>query len=106
MKYPDFLSAMRLAAHGEELPVPKTPENLTFSDEKSNSLVDHRQHEGENVDCNQTFEVSCSSFEPHLFIQDGLNDLVNFVRDLNSSKKKSRTLRFHFSMVEFSTPRY
>jgi hypothetical protein len=25
---------------------------------------------------------------------------------LNSSKKKSRTLRFHFSMVEFSTPRY
>jgi hypothetical protein len=72
------------------LPVSKTPEKLTFSEEYSNSLGDHREHKGENVDFSPIFEVRCSSFETHLLTQDGLNDSVNFVRDLNLSKKKNK----------------
>jgi len=45
---------------------------------------EHGQQEGYNVDCNPTFEASCSSSEPQLLTQGDLNDLV---RDLNLSKK-------------------
>jgi hypothetical protein len=90
MKYPYLPSAMRLVPDSEELTVPKNPEILTFSDDNSNSLEDHRQHGGENVDCNPRFEVSCSSLGPHLLIQDGLKLFVNFVRNL--SKKQAEVL--------------
>jgi hypothetical protein len=60
VKYPILPPAMRPVSHSEELPVPKSLENLTFSDENSNS-DDHRQQEGENVECKPTFEASCSS---------------------------------------------
>ena len=58
------------------LPVSELLENLTFSDDNSDSDKDHRQQEGDNVDCNLTFEASCSSSEPHLLTQGDLNDLV------------------------------
>ena len=53
-----------LSAHSKELPVPKPPENLTFSNDNSGSDEEHRQQEGDNVDCDLTFEASCSSAEP------------------------------------------
>jgi hypothetical protein len=61
VKYPVLPPAMRPVSHSEELPVPKSPENLTFSADNSNSDEDHRQQEGENVECKPTFEASCSS---------------------------------------------
>jgi hypothetical protein len=54
VKYPDFPSAMRPAQHSEELPVPKPPENLTFSDDISDSDKVHGQQEGDNGDCDPT----------------------------------------------------
>ena len=63
VKYPDLPSAMRHVPHTRELPVPKPPENLTFSVESSDSEEDHRQ-QGDNVECDLTFEASCSSSEP------------------------------------------
>jgi hypothetical protein len=68
------------------LPVPKPPEKLTFSDGNSDSDEAHGQQEGDNVDCDPTFEASCSSPEPRLLTQGDLNDLV---RDLNFSKKQT-----------------
>ena len=60
VKYPDLPSAMRPVSHTEELPVPKSPENLTFSNDNSNFDEDHRQ-QGDNAECNLTSEASCSS---------------------------------------------
>jgi len=65
VKCPDLPSAIRPVPHSEELPVPKPPENLTFSDDKSDS-DDHGQQEGDNVDRNPTFQASYSSSKPHL----------------------------------------
>jgi hypothetical protein len=84
VKYPDFPSAIRPVPHSEELFVPKPPENLTFSDDSSDSNEVHGQQEGDNVDCDPTFEASCSSSESHLLTQGDLNDLVC---DFNLSKK-------------------
>jgi hypothetical protein len=86
VKYSDFPSAMRHIPHSEELAVPKPLENLTFSDENSDSNKDHRQQQGENVHCDLTFEASCSLSEPHLLTQGGLNDLVC---GLNLAKKEA-----------------
>jgi hypothetical protein len=66
VKYPDFTSAMKPVPQGEELPVPKPQENLIFNDDISDSDRDHEQQEGDNVDRNLTFEISCSSSEPLL----------------------------------------
>jgi hypothetical protein len=71
------------------LSVPNSPVNLTFSDDNSNSDEDHGQQEGENVDCDPTFEASCSSSESHLLTQGYLNDLV---RDLNLTEKQAEFL--------------
>jgi hypothetical protein len=51
------------------------PENVAYED--------HEQQEGDNVDCDPTFEASCSLSEPHLLTQD-LSDLV---REFNLSEK-------------------
>ena len=64
--YPDLPSAVRQVPHSGELPVPKPPENLTFSDDKSDADEDHGQQEGDNVDCDHTFEESCCSCELNL----------------------------------------
>jgi hypothetical protein len=53
----------------------KDSEYLTFSDDNSDSGEDHRQQERTNVDCNPTFDASCSSSEPNLLTQGDLNDL-------------------------------
>jgi hypothetical protein len=66
VKYSDLPSAMRPVPQSEELLVLKPPENLTFSDDSSDSDEDHMQQDGDNVDCDPTFEASCSSSETHL----------------------------------------
>jgi hypothetical protein len=85
VKYPDLPSAMRPVPHSEELPVPKPPENLTFSDDNSDS-DDHGQQEGDYVDCDPTFQASYSSSKPHLFKKGYLSYLV---RDLNLPKEQA-----------------
>jgi len=66
------------------LPVPQPLENTTFSDDNSDSHEDHGQEDGDNVDCDPTFETSWSSSEPSLLKQEHLN----LGRDLNLSKNK------------------
>jgi hypothetical protein len=63
-KYPDIPFVVRFVPHSEELPVPKPPENLTFGDDRSDSDEDNGQQEGDNVDCNLTFEAIYSSSNP------------------------------------------
>jgi len=61
VKYPVLPPAMRPVSQSEQLPLPKSLENLTFSDDNSNSDEDHRQQEGENAECKPMFQASCSS---------------------------------------------
>jgi hypothetical protein len=65
VKYPDLSSAMRPVPQCEGFLIPKPPKNLNFSDDNSDSDKDHGQ-EGDNADCNPTFEASCSPYETHL----------------------------------------
>jgi hypothetical protein len=81
-------------------PVAKSPINLTFSNDNSNSDEDHEQQEGDNIDCYPTFEARCSSCEPHLLSQGDLNDLV---RDLNLSEKQVELLVLDKKGGMFST---
>jgi len=53
---------MRPVWQSEELHLPKPLENLISSDDNSDSDKGHRQQEGDNVDCNLTFEA----IDPHL----------------------------------------
>jgi hypothetical protein len=80
VKYQDLLSTLKPVPHSKELPVPKPPENLSFSDVNSDSDENHGEQRGGNVGCDLTFAASCSSSEPHLLRQGDLNDLVS---DLN-----------------------
>ena len=89
VKYQDLLSTIRSVPHSEEVPAPKPPENLTFSDVNSNSDEDHGEQERDNVGCDLTFEASCSSSEPHLLRQGDLND---HVRDLNLPQTQAELL--------------
>jgi len=73
---------MRPVPQIEGLPVSKFSGNLTFSDDNSDPDEDHGQQEGDNVDCDPTFETSGSSSEPSLLTQEHLH----LVRDLNLSK--------------------
>ena len=77
-----------------------SPVKLTFSDDNSNSDENHGQQEVENIDCDPTFEASCSSSEPHLLSQGDLNDLV---RDLNLSEKQAEILVLDKKVGMFST---
>jgi len=65
VEYLDLPSAMRPIPHSDELPLPKPPENLTFSDDNCDS-EDHEQQEEDSVDCDPTFEASCSSSQLNL----------------------------------------
>jgi hypothetical protein len=67
----------------------ESPENLTFSDENSDSGENDGQHEGGNVDFDPTLEANCSSSEPHLLTQGYLNELH---RDSNLSKQQAKFL--------------
>lgn len=84
MKYPDLRSEMKPVPYSEELPVPQPLKNVAFSDNTSNCDEDHGQQEGDNADCDPTFEARCSS-EPHLLTQGDLNDTV---RQFNLFKKQ------------------
>jgi hypothetical protein len=44
-------------------------ENLAFSDDNSDADKDHTQQEGDNTDCDLTFEASSFSSESHLLTQ-------------------------------------
>ena len=57
---------MKPVSQSEELLVPKPPENLSFSDDSSDSNEDDGQQEWENVHCEKKFEAISSSTEPHL----------------------------------------
>ena len=46
IKYPDLPFAVRLVPHNEELLVPKSPLNLTFSDDNSVCDEDHDSKKG------------------------------------------------------------
>jgi hypothetical protein len=88
MKYPNLPSAIRPVSQSVELPVLKPLKNLTFSDNKSHDDDDGQQ--GDKVDCNPTFDPSCSSSEPHLLTQADLN---NRVCDLKMSQKQAEGSR-------------
>lgn len=62
VKCPDFTSAMRPLPH-------KVSGKSIFNYDISDSDRDHEQQEGDNVDCNLTFEASCSLSEPRLQTQ-------------------------------------
>jgi hypothetical protein len=85
VKYPDLSPALRPGPHTKGLFAPNTPEYLNFGDENSDSDDDHGQPEGGNVECDPTFEASCTSSEPHLLTQGDLNDLLHIT---NLSLKK------------------
>jgi hypothetical protein len=76
VQYPNLPSAMRPVPHSAELPVPKPPTNMILSDSESRV----------KMYCDPTFAGACSSKEPHLLTQGGINDIV---RNLNLSKKAS-----------------
>jgi len=72
VKYPDLPSATTPVPQSRELPLLKHPENLTFNNDNSVSNEDRVEQKGDNVDCDPTFEASCSSSEPHLLTQGDL----------------------------------
>jgi len=59
VEYPDLPSTVRPVSHSKELSVPQPLENLTFSNDKYNSVEDHGKQEGNNVDCELKLEASC-----------------------------------------------
>jgi hypothetical protein len=85
------------------LPAPKPLQNLAFSDDNSNSDEDHGQQDGDNFDCDWTFEGSFSSFEPHLLTEGNTNDLVCA---FNLSKKQAELFISRLKRMESSPPRY
>jgi hypothetical protein len=95
VKCPDLPSAMSPVPNSEELLVSKPSIDDNFDSEE-----EYKQQEGDIVDCNSTLQASYSSSEPHLLIQEDLNDLV---RDCKSKAipgkawtgpKVSRSLTF------------
>jgi hypothetical protein len=72
VKYPNLSSSVTPVPHSGEFSVPKSLENLAFRDNNSDSDEDRVEQEGDNVDCDPTFEESCSSSEPNLLTQGDL----------------------------------
>jgi len=81
---------MRPVQNCEDFPAPKDSENLTFSDENSDSVKISDNKKGSMlIDCIPSFDACCSSSEPHLLTHGYLNYLV---RDLNVFKKLAEPL--------------
>jgi len=78
---------MRPVPHSAELPVPNHPTNMTLDDSESSD--EDVGQANNNMDCDPTFAGASSSNEPRLLTQEDLND---FVRDLNLSKKQAELL--------------
>jgi len=87
VQYPNLSSAMRPVPHSAESPVPKPPTNKTTSNSESSD--EDVGQANNNKDCDPTFTGACSSNEPHLLTQGGLNDIVH---DLNLPKKQAELL--------------
>jgi len=68
---------------------PLKPPRKSLRDKSSETDEDHGQQEGDNVDCDPTFEASCSSYEPNLLTQGDFRDLL---RDLHLSEKQAELL--------------
>ena len=86
VKYKFVASAMQPYPHSDELPVPASPEvktSLSY-DEDMQPVA-----EGDEAPCDKDYLTQCSSAEPKLFTQAGLNDLV---RDLRLAKRPSELL--------------
>jgi len=66
VKYPDLPSVVRVVPDSEELPVPRPPENLIFSNDNSDSGEIPRTARRYHVDYDPTFEARCFSTEHHL----------------------------------------
>jgi hypothetical protein len=92
--YPDLPSATRPVPQSGEFLVPKPPKNLTFSDNNTDSDEDYLQ-QGDNADCNPTFEASCSPSETHLLSQ---GDLIGIVINWNLFKKQAKFLGFRLKL--------
>jgi hypothetical protein len=87
VQYPNLPSAIRPVPHSAELPVPKPPTNMTWSEIES---VDEDIGQANNsMYCVPTFAGTCYSNEPHLLTQGGLNGIF---RDLNLSKLQAELL--------------
>jgi hypothetical protein len=69
------------------------------SDHNSDFDEDHGQQEGDNVDCDLTFEARCSLSEPHLT----QGNLKNPVCDLILSKQQAELLHSRLKGGIFST---
>ena len=65
--------------------------NKTLVDDNCDSGENYGQQEGDNVDCDPTFEASCLSPEQHLSTRRGLKDLVHY---LNLVKKQAELLGY------------
>lgn len=76
VKYPYLPPARRPVPHNAELPVSSPQENLTCSDENSETREDHGQQVRANVDCDPTFEGRFSSLEIHILTQGNLNGIM------------------------------
>ena len=68
VKYPNVDSAIQQALHGQGLPIPMPPDNVTMTDEPSND-----QDELQNF---SDFAEDDAINEPHFLTQEDLNDLV------------------------------
>jgi hypothetical protein len=76
------------AYHTVKSYLPKLPENLTCSNDNSDS-EDHEQQEEDSIECDPTFEARCSSSQLNLLRKGDFNGLV---RDLNLSEKEAELL--------------
>ena len=77
VKYKFVALAMQPCPHSDELPVPASPEvktSLSY-DEDVQPVA-----EGDEAPCEKDYLTQCSSAEPKLFTQAGLNDLVRDLR--------------------------
>ena len=74
--------------------MPKPPTNMTLSDSESSD--EDIGQANKNMDCDPTFAGACSSNEPHLLTQGGLNDIV---RDLKLSKKQAENLGSRLKVI-------
>ena len=96
LKYPDLLSAHRLIAHCDEIPVPIFGELPDISDEDASSVEGHEDE-----------EVVLEDDAPHPFSQKELNDLVRDLSlstdsaELLASREKEKTLLSDSARISF-----
>jgi len=83
--YPNCDSEIKPIPHSSEYPVPEPPSVLTTYDSESEQSTDAETSSASEFEDSSIIERTFS--DPHVFSQGDLQDLV---RDLNSSKEKSK----------------